>query len=93
MLSISTKYYCTYIQGLTEETVYTWNFGDKTDEVKIEGLEETSTQVHTYASGGHYTVRVTASNEGGMSSVSIDLTIGSKRASVCRPFPLTPYPP
>ena len=69
----------TSMQGLTEETVYTWDFGDESDEVEIKGLEAAGTQRHTYASDGHYTVRVTASNEGGRNSIVIDVTVGSKR--------------
>ena len=67
------------MQGLTEETIYTWDFGDESDEVEIKGLDAAGTQRYTYASDGHYSVRVTASNEGGRNSIVIDVTIGSKR--------------
>jgi PKD repeat protein len=71
-------------KGLVERTKYRWNFGDDSSEIEGEGLAASAVQTHTYQKEGAYTVRVVASNEGGISAVAIDIQIGggaSRRVS------------
>ena len=59
--------------------MYRWDFGDNSEVVEKKGLEAAARQTHTYSREGRYTVRVTASNEGGMSSVFTDISIGNMK--------------
>jgi PKD repeat protein len=63
------------MQGLTEETVYTWDFGDGIV-ISGSGLESMATQTHSYHTTGRYTISVLASNPAGSSSINLEIFIG-----------------
>jgi PKD repeat protein len=62
-------------KGLTDDTLYTWDFGDGVS-VSGVGLQDYGVQTHSYDKEGTYTVVVTASNENGASTVSLTISIG-----------------
>ena len=69
------------LQGLTDDTLYTWDFGDGVS-VSGVGLQDYGVQTHSYDKEGTYTVVVTASNENGASTVSLTISIGGELYSV-----------
>ena len=59
-------------------TEYTWNFGDGTPEISGVGLSDYNNLTHVYEKEGEYTVTVTASNKGGMTTAFLLIHIGGE---------------
>ena len=65
------------LQGLIIDTLYEWDFGDD-NSVSGYGLHDYAIRTHSYDKEGSYKVKVTASNDGGMSTASLLVSVGGE---------------